>query len=255
MARVGASPPLPALRRTNTEPSGRALPRLIWGLNTFVSRLTDRAWSGQDQIPRTGGVVFVVNHISHFDPIAVGQFLAFSGRWPHFLGKASLFRLPVVGAIIRAAEQIPVERESRAAAGALAAAVSAVERGKAVIIYPEGTITLDPDLWPMAGRTGASRVALQTGCPVIPVGQWGAQQVMYGKRLGWPRFRPRATLTLKAGDPIPLEDLRAGPLTAAALREATDRIMAAITALVAEVRGEPAPAVRLNPRTALQEET
>lgn len=254
MARAGVSPPLPALRRANTEPSGRALPRLIWGLNTVVSRLTDRAWSGQEKIPRSGGVVVVVNHISNFDPIVVGQFLAFSGRWPHFLGKASIFRVPVVGAIVRAAEQIPVERESRAAAGALAAAVAAVEQGQVVIIYPEGTITLDPELWPMAGRSGAARVALQTGCPVVPMGQWGAQQVMAGKRPSWPRFRPRPTLALKAGDPIPLDDLRAGPITAAALREATDRIMMAITALVAELRGEPAPPVRLDPRAARPED-
>lgn len=249
MARAGASPPLPALRRANTEPSGKALPRLIMTLNAVVSRRTDREWSGQEHLPPTGGVVIAANHISNFDPIAVGQYLAFSGRWPHFLGKASLFGLPVVGAILRAAEQIPVDRESRAAAGALAAAVAAVERGRAVIIYPEGTITLDPDLWPMTGRTGAARVALQTGCPVIPVGQWGAQQVMPGKNLGWPHFRPRPVLALKAGRPVPLDDLRERPVTAATLAEATQRIVAAITVLVAELRGEPGPQAPFNPRS------
>jgi len=250
MARSGASSPLPALRRANSEPAGPTLPRMVGLLSFVVSRLTDRSWSGQEHLPRSGGVVVVANHISNFDPLALGQFLAYSGRWPHFLTKASLFSVPVVGAIIRAAEQIPVERSSRAAAGALTAAIAAVERGHVVVIYPEGTITLDPNLWPMAGRTGAARVALRTGCPVVPVGQWGAQEVMYGKHIGWPRFRPRPTLALRAGPAVPLDDLRAQPVSAATLTEATDRILTAITTLVAELRGEPAPAVRVDPRTA-----
>jgi len=242
MAGAGAaSPTLPALATANVEPVGKTLYRLIWALNLPVSRLTTRAWSGQEKVPRTGGVVVVVNHISNFDPIAVGQYLAFAGRWPHFLGKASLFTIPVVGRIIRAAEQIPVERDGPTATGAVTAAIEAVAAGQAVIIYPEGTITRDPDLWPMAGKTGAARVALQTGCPVIPLGQWGAQQVMYGKHLGWPRFAGHPTLAVRAGDPVPLDDLRAQPMSPTLLREATTRIMAAITALVAELRGEAGP--------------
>lgn len=248
MAGAGAAATLPSLATANVEPVGKTLYRLIWFLNLFVSRLTSRAWYGQDQVPRTGGVVFVANHISNFDPIAVGQYLAFSGRWPHFLGKASLFRIPVVGRIIRAAEQIPVERESRAATDALRAAVRAVGDGRAVIIYPEGTVTLDPDLWPMTGKTGAARVALETGCPVVPLGQWGSQQVMYGKHVGWPRFRGRPTLAVKAGVPVELDDLREQPVTPATLREATERIMTAVTGLVAELRGEAAPERRLDPR-------
>lgn len=250
MTPAGGSARLRPLATANTEPTGRTLYWLVRVLHVFVGRLTDRAWYGQDKVPPTGGALIVANHISYFDPIAIGQFLAFSGRWPHFLAKASLFRVPVMGRIIAAAEQIPVERGSRTAAGALEAAARAVADGRVVVIYPEGTVTLDPDLWPMAGRTGAARVALQTRAPVVPVGQWGAQAVMPGKHPGWPRFRPRATLAVKAGDPVDLDDLRDGPLSGAVLQEATVRMTAAITTLVAELRGEPAPAQPLDPRAA-----
>ena len=63
-------------------------------------------------------------------------------------------------------------------------AIAAIESGEAVVVYPEGTLTRDPALWPMTGKTGAARIALATGCPVIPMAQWGAQRVLapYGKR-------------------------------------------------------------------------
>jgi 1-acyl-sn-glycerol-3-phosphate acyltransferase len=123
-----------------------------------------------------------------------------------------------------------------------------VEAGRAVVVYPEGTITGDPDLWPMRGHTGAARIALQTAAPVVPVGQWGAQDILYGNRLGVPRLLPRKTFHLVTGTPVALDDLRGVPMTAAVLTEATTRIMDAITALVAELRQEPPPAVRFDPR-------
>ena len=101
----------------------------------------------------------------------------------------------------------------------------------------------------MKGKTGAARIALRTGCPVVPIGQWGAQGLMYGPRIDLPKLFPRKTLRLMAGDPVPLDDLRAAPITAATLDEATDRIMDAITALVAELRQQPPPAERYDPRS------
>jgi 1-acyl-sn-glycerol-3-phosphate acyltransferase len=210
--------------------------------------LTRRDWQDQHKIPQTGGVIFVVNHISNADPLAVGQFLAFSGRWPRFLAKSSLFDIPIVGRVLRACGQIPVQRQSPAAADALASAVRAVEVGQAVTVYPEGTITRDPDLWPMAGRTGAARICLQTGCPVVPIGQWGAQEIMYGTRIGLPRLLPRKTLRLKAGDPVELDDLRSHKMSSPILVEATDRIMDAITSLVVDLRGGAPPSERFDPR-------
>nr|WP_294696490.1 lysophospholipid acyltransferase family protein [uncultured Friedmanniella sp.] len=242
---------LPPLSRANSEPGGRTIYLVVAVLHALVKPLTHRDWREQHKIPATGGVVLAVNHISNVDPLAVGQFVAFSGRWPRFLAKASLFRLPVVGRIIRACGQIPVQRNSAAAKDALEQAVATVEQGRAVVVYVEGTITLDPDLWPMRGRTGAARIALSTSAPVVPIGQWGAQDVMYGKRIHFPHLLPRKTFRLMAGDPVPLDDLRALPLTAAVLDEATERIMSAVTALVAELRGEQPPVERFDPRRAV----
>src|SRR5215211_3372464 len=149
---------LAPLSQVNTEPAEPALVRTVRLLDAIMRPWTRRDWQDQHKIPQTGGAIFAVNHISNADPPAVGQFLAFSGRWPRFLAKSSLFDVPIVGRVLRACGQIPVQRQSPAAADALAAAVRAVELGQAVTVYPEGTITRDPGLWPMAGRTGASHL-------------------------------------------------------------------------------------------------
>jgi 1-acyl-sn-glycerol-3-phosphate acyltransferase len=101
----------------------------------------------------------------------------------------------------------------------------------------------------MTGKSGAARIALETGCPVIPVGQWGAQQLLapYAKK---PDLFPRKLVTMKVGTPIDLSDLAAKPRTVAVIQEATDRIMAVITALVEDVRGETAPAERFDMKKA-----
>jgi 1-acyl-sn-glycerol-3-phosphate acyltransferase len=115
------------------------------------------------------------------------------------------------------------------------------------VIYPEGTLTRDPGLWPMKGKTGAARIALATGCPVIPVGQWGAHEILppYTKT---PHLVPRKNVVMKAGDPVPLDDLVALPPTPETTAMATDRIMSAITGIVADLRGETPPAERYDPR-------
>jgi 1-acyl-sn-glycerol-3-phosphate acyltransferase len=240
-----ASTPTTVLRplsEANREPGREVIFNVVSLLHAVLRPLTKRDWRHQEKVPQTGGVVFVVNHISNVDPLAIGQYLAFSGRWPRFLAKASLFQVPVLRAVLRGCAQIPVQRGSAAAKDALSAAVAAVQDGRAVVVYLEGTITLDPDLWPMRGRTGAARIALQTSAPVVPLGQWGAQDIMYGKKIHVPKLLPRKTLRVVAGDPVPLDDLRDVPLTAAVLTEATDRMVRAVTALVAELRQEPPPA-------------
>ena len=101
----------------------------------------------------------------------------------------------------------------------------------------------------MVGKSGAARIALETGAPVIPIGQWGAQQLLapYAKK---PDLFPRKLITMKVGDPVDLADLAGKERDTAAVNEATGRIMAALTHLVEEVRGETAPELRFNPRTA-----
>jgi 1-acyl-sn-glycerol-3-phosphate acyltransferase len=211
---------------------------------------TKHEWIDGDNIPATGGCIIVLNHVSHVDPLTAAHLVYDHGRLPHYLAKSGLFRNRALGAFFRAAGQIPVERLSRNAAGAFDAAVAAVHEGKCVVVYPEGTITRDPEGWPMTGKSGAARIALETGCPVIPVGQWGAQQLLpaYAKK---PDLYPRKLVTMKVGTPLDLSDLAAEePRTVAVIQEATDRIMAAITALVEEVRDAEAPAERFDMKKA-----
>jgi 1-acyl-sn-glycerol-3-phosphate acyltransferase len=241
---------VPRLDVVNHEPGDRVIRPLVQALDLVLAPLSRRDWRGQERLPATGGLIVVANHISNADPLALAQFLAYAGRWPRFLAKSSLFRVPVLGRLLRAAAQIPVERSGDHAADALVAARAAVEAGQAVVVYPEGTITFDPDLWPMRGRTGAARLALATGCPVVPVGQWGAEEFLHGRTVGVPRFWVRPTLRMLVGPPVPLDDLRGRAVDAAVLAEATERIMAALTALVEQLRGETAPVVRLDPRAA-----
>ncbi|WP_205857198.1 lysophospholipid acyltransferase family protein [Phytoactinopolyspora endophytica] len=216
----------------------------------FLMVFTRRRWVGSEQVPPAGeGIVLAANHISHLDPITFAHFVWDNGRAPRYLAKDGLFRIPVIGRIIASCGQIPVYRDSHDATQAYRAAVEAVRKGECVTIYPEGTITRDPEMWPMAGKTGAARVALETGCQVVPVAQWGVHTILapYSKR---PRLLPRKTVYVRAGDPVDLSDLHGEQVTSSVLREATDRIMAAITAELEAIRGETAPKKRFDPKTA-----
>ncbi|MBD0292701.1 MAG: 1-acyl-sn-glycerol-3-phosphate acyltransferase [Jiangellaceae bacterium] len=216
-------------------------------LRPILMAVTRRDWRSAENLPGVGvGVVLAPNHVSYLDPLTLAHFLWDNGRAPRYLAKESLFRLPLIGRVIAACGQIPVYRESKNAARALRAAVAAVQDGECVVIYPEGTITKDPRGWPMAGKTGAARVALDTGCPLIPIAQWCPQDILPRGALR-PRLWPRRTIRVLAGPPVQLDDLREQPNTPAVLRTATDRILAAITGQLAELRGELPPAVRYDP--------
>jgi 1-acyl-sn-glycerol-3-phosphate acyltransferase len=210
---------------------------------------TTRTWVGGEKLPETGGCIVVFNHVSHVDPLIAAHFVYDHGRLPRYLAKSGLFKNRVLGFFLTAAGQIPVERLTKSAVGAYDAAVAAVRNGECVVVYPEGTLTRDPAQWPMTGKTGAARIALETGCPVIPVGQWGPQQLLapYARR---PNLFPRKHITMRAGDPVDLSDLVTSPRTPEVVQQATDRIMAALTEQVALIRGEVAPAERFDPRRA-----
>ncbi|WP_256104909.1 lysophospholipid acyltransferase family protein [Streptomyces sp. ODS05-4] len=204
--------------------------------------LFKRDWQGTEHIPEEGGFITAVNHNSYLDPLSYAHYQYNTGRVPRFLAKAALFRGSFVGAILRGTGQIPVYRETTDALDAFRAAVTAIERGECVAFYPEGTLTRDPEMWPMAGKTGAARVALMTRAPVIPVAQWGANLAMppYARENKL-RLLPRKTLIVRAGPPVDLDRFYGKEPTGEVLREATEAIMAAITELLQEVRGEQAP--------------
>lgn len=198
-----------------------------------------RRFSGAEHLPSSGGVIVAVNHISYADPFAVALFLHKHKRRPRFMAKHTLFRLPFAGSVLRGAKQIPVFRNTSDAGKALSAAVAAIEAGECVVVYPEGTVTKDPDLWPMVAKTGVARLALLTGAPVVPLGQWGAHEFLGSDKR--PRPFPRKTIQLRAGAPVDLSQWDGAEPTTDVLRAMTGKIMGEVTRLVGELRGEEPP--------------
>lgn len=197
-------------------------------------------WRGQEHVPPDGGAIIVTNHISYADPFGFARFMYDSGRFPSFLAKDGLFRIPVIGWVLRRVGQIPVYRGTADARSSLADAVAAVRAGACVCIYPEGTVTRDPQWWPMTAKTGVARLALATGAPVIPVAQWGAHLVYDGNRRRLDLF-PRKTLYTLAGPPLDLTAYQDRPVSAELLREVTDLAMRSVRDLLGELRGESPP--------------
>jgi len=233
-------------RRWRLGPGYRIAVFLLWPVMTAF---TKRDWRGMERLNTDdGGIIVVANHISWFDPLVISHAMWENDRPPRFLAKESVFRVPVIGSIIESAGQIRVYRETKEAVAAVRDAIAAVQRGECVVVYPEGTITKDPDGWPMAGKTGAARIALATGRPVLPMAQWGATEVMrpYRKEL---RLLPRKTMHVSVGEPVDLSDFADRPMDHDTLEAATDRILDALTAELAKIRGQQPPAQRFIPES------
>ncbi|MGH1548437.1 lysophospholipid acyltransferase family protein [Leifsonia poae] len=239
--------------------SEKSRPSIFWVLAGLIipigSLLARFRIVDGDKLPRTGAFILAPNHYSEIDPVMIGMVSWKLGRLPRFLAKESLFRVPVFGWFLRKSGQVPVSRGGSARGSApLEAAQRIAAEGQIVIIYPEGSLTRDPDMWPMRGKTGAARMALENDLPVIPIAHWGTQQVMarYAKKISW---FPRKTIDVKVGDPVDLSAFRGRPLDNSTLTEATAVIMDAITALLEDLRGEKAPAERWDPTKHDQKET
>ncbi|MDQ0725638.1 1-acyl-sn-glycerol-3-phosphate acyltransferase [Microbacterium sp. W4I20] len=239
----------------------KSRPSVFWPLAAMVvpviSLLAKIRVTGAEKLPREGAFVLAPNHYSEFDPLIVALAVWRIGRAPRFMAKESLFTVPVLGWFLRHTGMIPVARTSSASSAKQTMKQSAelVEHGRGVIVYPEGTLTRDPDLWPMRGKSGAVRLALADGIPLIPMAQWGTQAIMgrYQKGLSfWPLRKPVQVII---GDPVDVSDLRGRAGEQAALNEATTRLMNAITELLEQLRDEKSPAERWNPATHGQKET
>ena len=184
---------------------------------------------GVHNIPRTGPAIIAFNHISLLDAFIAAYVVDLAGRRVRFLAKAELFRDKRIAWILNGAKQIEVRRGTRDAPVALDQALKALHEGEAVVVFPEGTITTDPDLKPMAGRTGAARLALASGAPVIPAALWGTQNVWpkgYAKHW-WP---PRQDILVHVGEPLTLASNDGSPR---AWQQASAQIMERISLLVA----------------------
>jgi 1-acyl-sn-glycerol-3-phosphate acyltransferase len=207
-------------------------------------------WQGRENFPKTGGVILAPNHLSYADWPTVALFSdAYGHRFPVFMIKASIFRIKFIGTLLYKVGELPVNRGRGDAGLVLKQAEQALAKGACVIVYPEGTASRDPGLWPMVGKTGAARLALTTGAPVIPVAHWGAQVILpYGTSK--PHLWPRKTVRMVAGPPVDLSAYAGQRLSASVLRAATADIMADITALLAKIRQETPPAVPYDPAVA-----
>ena len=198
-------------------------------------------------LPKDGPFIVAPNHYSEIDPVVMGVAVWKLGRTPRFLAKASLFRIPVLGFYLRKTGQIPVEREARGNS-AIDAAHQLMNSGQGVIVYPEGTLTRQPELWPMRGKSGAIRMALETGIPLYPAAHWGTQNLMgrYGKKI---TVRPRPVIDVVIGQPMDLSQYAGKTASKELLDTATNDLMLQIQALVSELRGEPAPKKIFQPGT------
>ena len=204
-------------------------------------------WQGKENFPRTGGVILAPNHLSYADWPAIALFTdSYGKRYPVFMIKSAVFEVKILGPLMFKLGQLPVYRGRGDAGLVLKQAEQALRAGACVIVYAEGTATRDPDLWPMVGKTGAARLALTTGAPVIPIAHWGAQEILpYGSKK--PRLFPRKTVRMAAGPPVDLSAYEGQRLGASTLRAATADIMADITALLAKIRQQAPPAVPYDP--------
>jgi 1-acyl-sn-glycerol-3-phosphate acyltransferase len=207
---------------------------------------------GIEKLPKHGSYILVANHVTNVDALAVAYLVYVKlKRAPHFLAKESLFRVPLIGPILRAAGQIPVYRSGHRNDTPLKAAHAYLEAGHTIAIFPEGTLTRSPELWPMRGKSGAIRLALETGVPVYPVGQWGSEKILpqYGSK-----FRPGfwKPVNILIGDEIDLSNYRKRQLNPDELNQATKVVMQTITELVEELRGEKAPLELWDPAKAGQ---
>ena len=193
------------------------------------------------RLPSEGPFIISPNHYSEIDPIVMGVAVWKLGRIPRFLAKASLFRVPLLGWLMRFSGQIPVERRSKRAAGnSLEKLRGLMLDREGIIVYPEGTLTRDPEMWPMEGKSGAIRLALEENIPIYPAAHWGTQDWMgrYAKKI---RLFPRTQIEVVVGEPLDLSRYRARALSSDLLREATKELMIEISKLVGKLRNQKPP--------------
>jgi len=192
-------------------------------------------WRFEDleRLPAAGPAIVACNHISYLDPLANTYAILRAGRRPRFLAKEELFSIPIVGRALKGAGQIPVSRGSGDRASLLAAE-AALGAGEVVVIYPEGTVTTDPDSMPMRGRTGTVRLSLASGVPITPMVSWGSHTVWQKSGRGSLKFgRP---IWIRVGAPFDVTDRAAEIEAHEAVRAMTDELMAVLTSMVRDLR-------------------
>ncbi len=206
-----------------TQEAGSPLYRLSRALLRILFRLFNR-WevSGQEHVPRSGGVLLIANHSSYSDPPIVG---AACPRPVNFMAKADLFHIPLLAGFIRRTHAFPVARGS-ADRAALRRAVRLLRDGKVLLIFPEGTRSSDGRLKDL--EMGAAFIALSGRAQVVPTAIVGADRLL-------PRGKPLllpAKLRVRFGPPLDLSPFRGQRPTRRVLQQVTDLMAAAFRRLL-----------------------
>lgn len=199
--------------------------------------------TGADNIPTEGPVILAANHISEFDPVIFNAWVHRRGRrQPTIFAKQALFTPPVAGHYMRAIHAIPVLRGK---AGAnipyFDAGLRVLDRGGAVVVYPEGTSAGGEGLWPKRGKPGIGYLALNSGAPVVPIAQWGAQAFMNRDSDGnrhvsfWPLPKP---ISLNIGESLQFPASETAFDDTESNQAVSDAVMRAITDQLSELRDE-----------------
>jgi 1-acyl-sn-glycerol-3-phosphate acyltransferase len=142
---------------------------------------TKITYQGLDNIPATGGAVVAINHTGYVDWLPAALSAMYRKRRMRFMIKAEMNQVKIVAWLIRHTGTIPVDR--RAGAQAYAAAVESLRRGELVGVYPEATISRSFELKEF--KSGAARMAVDAGVPIVPLIVWGAHRL-------WTKDHPRA---------------------------------------------------------------
>jgi 1-acyl-sn-glycerol-3-phosphate acyltransferase len=239
------------MRRSTREKARRGMGKVWLGLAAVVfypltALLARTRVTGLHHIPAEGPVLLVLNHVSHIDPIYDAVTVHRAARIPRFLAKNTLWNVPVLKNVLLGVEQIPVYRGTADAQKSLEAAHKALTSDKVILIYPDGTITRDPEGWPMTPKVGVARLALDHDVPVVPCARWGTRAIYDGYSKKFRPF-PRKQVSIKFGEPIDLSAYRNREVDNNLLREVSDLAMIRVRELLGDVRGEQPPTEFFSP--------
>jgi 1-acyl-sn-glycerol-3-phosphate acyltransferase len=243
-----------ATRRSAARPRVPLAARLLITAGRLVTALTGslEVSGAMPEALRGRPVLLAANHIGVFDTAVLLAACHRIGVAPRFVINGGLFDTPLIGGLLRRAGHLRVDPLAAGCAVRGTTLLPQLGSGGPVLIYPEGRISADPDLWPDRGQTGLARLALATELPVLPLSQWGAQEVipagtpavrslpdLVRLTIVWlhaVRLRHRVRFRMHLGPPVDLEGLRPGRPGDAMRAHA--RIMLAITAGLVPLRAD-----------------
>ena len=220
-------------RKSRRSPSIQAVKEPVYPAIIRLARVLQLSmgWkvtvTGSENVPVEGPAILAINHAGYLDFIFSAWACVFERkRWVRFLAKKEVFDNAVAGPLMRGMKHIPVDRH-KDPARALDLAIEALRRGEVIGTFPEATI--NPSFVPSKGKTGTVRMSQGSGAPILPVAVWGSHRIMTKGRSR--NMQRGIAILVKIGPPLELDPTE-DP------RQATNRLMKAISALVEEAQQE-----------------